>query len=94
MSGPAGVPVIDVGPLRTGDSRADAVARVAQAMDAACRDTGFFCVTGHGVDAAALASLDAARRAGSSPCPPRTRRSWPWPAAGGPGGAGSPSAGS
>jgi len=31
-------------------------------MDAACRDTGFFCVTGHGVDPALLASLDGAAR--------------------------------
>ena len=62
MSAPAGVPVIDVGPLRSADARSDAVARVARAMDAACRDTGFFCVTGHGVDPALLASLDGAAR--------------------------------
>ena len=35
-----------------------------------------------------------ARRAGSSPCPRRTSASWPWPVRGGPGGVGSPSAGS
>ena len=62
MNVPAGVPVIDVGPLRSGDPRSDAVARVARAMDAACRDTGFFCVTGHGVDPALLTSLDGAAR--------------------------------
>ena len=62
MSAPAGVPVIDVGPLRSDDPRSEAVARVARAVDAACRDTGFFCVTGHGVDPALLGSLDGAAR--------------------------------
>jgi isopenicillin N synthase-like dioxygenase len=58
----AGVPIIDVGALRSDDPRSEAVARVAQAVDAACRDTGFFCVTGHGVDPALLGSLDGAAR--------------------------------
>ena len=62
MSAPAGVPVIDVGPLRSVEARPDALARVARAIDAACRDTGFFCVTGHGVDPALLASLEGAAR--------------------------------
>ena len=62
MSTPAEVPVIDVGPLRSDDPRSEAVARVARAVDAACRDTGFFCVTGHGVDPALLGSLDGAAR--------------------------------
>jgi len=62
MSAPAGVPVIDVNPLRAGGPRSDATARVARAIDAACRDTGFFCITGHGVDPAVLASLDRAAR--------------------------------
>ena len=94
MSVPAGVPVIDVGPLRSGDARSDAVARVARAMDAACRDTGFFCVTGHGVDPALLASLDgAARRFFALPAGGQGGAGH-GPRAGGPGGAGSPSAGS
>jgi isopenicillin N synthase-like dioxygenase len=52
------LPVIDVGPLRTGVG-ADAVAR---AIDAACRETGFFCVTGHGVEPELQATLDAEAR--------------------------------
>jgi isopenicillin N synthase-like dioxygenase len=41
------VPVIDLTPARTG-TRADR-ARVAAAIDAACRDIGFFAIGGHGV---------------------------------------------
>lgn len=42
------IPVIDVGPLVSGD-RAGAGATIA-ALDAACRDVGFFYVRRHGVD--------------------------------------------
>jgi isopenicillin N synthase-like dioxygenase len=43
------IPTIDMTPLRTGS---DAAKRdVARQIDAACRDTGFFLVTGHGVPA-------------------------------------------
>ena len=62
-----GLPVIDVGvllrPTRAGatDERED-LAAVAAAIDRACRDTGFFLVTGHGVPAAHQASLDQAAR--------------------------------
>src|SRR3954467_8830377 len=43
------IPTIDLTPLRTGT---DAGKReVARQIDAACRDTGFFLVTGHGVPA-------------------------------------------
>jgi isopenicillin N synthase-like dioxygenase len=62
MSDPAGVPVIDVGPLRSGHPGRDSAAPVARALDAACRDTGFFCVTGHGVDLRLLDALDGAAR--------------------------------
>jgi isopenicillin N synthase-like dioxygenase len=41
------VPVIDLGDADT-----------PRRIDAACRDTGFFCVTGHGVDAALAERLD------------------------------------
>ncbi|WP_392713975.1 isopenicillin N synthase family dioxygenase [Rhizobium ruizarguesonis] len=42
----AGIPVIDVGPfIRNEAGSADVV----KAIEAACRDTGFFLVTGHGV---------------------------------------------
>jgi isopenicillin N synthase-like dioxygenase len=55
------VPVIDVEPLRCGDASVG-VDAVAQAMDAACRDTGFFCVSGHGVDPDLAAALDTEAR--------------------------------
>jgi isopenicillin N synthase-like dioxygenase len=40
------VPVIDIGPFLDGTD----IAGVAAAVDAACRDIGFFVITGHGVD--------------------------------------------
>jgi len=43
------VPVIDLGADERG---------IAKAIDAACRDTGFFCVTGHGVDPELCARLE------------------------------------
>jgi isopenicillin N synthase-like dioxygenase len=47
------IPTIDMSPLRTGS---DADKReVARRIDAACRDTGFFLVTGHGVPADLIA---------------------------------------
>jgi isopenicillin N synthase-like dioxygenase len=57
------LPVIDVAPLRSGLADDDpAVAGVAAEIDRACRDTGFFLVTGHGVDPVVLAELDRAAR--------------------------------
>jgi isopenicillin N synthase-like dioxygenase len=53
------LPVIDVGPLVAGrDDRA-----VARALDAACREVGFFYAVGTGVDPASLARLARAARA-------------------------------
>jgi isopenicillin N synthase-like dioxygenase len=52
------VPVIDLGELDRGGSAA-----VARQLDAACRDTGFFCIVGHGIDPTLLARMDAAARA-------------------------------
>jgi isopenicillin N synthase-like dioxygenase len=49
------VPVIDVTPLATA---AGAVDPVASAIDAACRDHGFFTIVGHGIDPALLRALD------------------------------------
>jgi isopenicillin N synthase-like dioxygenase len=51
----AELPVIDVGPLVAGqDDEA-----VGTALDAACRDLGFFYVVGHGIDEARLDRLEA-----------------------------------
>ena len=64
-----GLPVIDIAALRqpdSGDGSGDGPAEVraiATAIDQACRRTGFFLVTGHGVDPALLDALDAAARA-------------------------------
>jgi isopenicillin N synthase-like dioxygenase len=53
-------PIIDVRMLASGSSskKREAVA----ILGAACRETGFFCVSGHGIDAASRASLFAAAR--------------------------------
>ncbi|HEX6870797.1 MAG TPA: 2-oxoglutarate and iron-dependent oxygenase domain-containing protein [Micromonosporaceae bacterium] len=52
------LPIIDISPLLKG---ADPSA-VARQIEAACRDSGFFYVTGHGVPAELLSRLDAASR--------------------------------
>src|ERR1700733_10981413 len=57
--GPPGLPVIDVSPL-AGDAPATARAAVARQIQAACRERGFFYVTGHGVPADLLSQLAAA----------------------------------
>ena len=85
------VPRVDVGALVTG--RGDTAA-VARAIDTACRETGFFSIVNHGVDARAARApgsrgarvLRARRR--------REVRGSRWCTAGAPGGDGSPSAGS
>ena len=43
------IPTIDLAPLRGGSVREKQ--EVAKAIDAACMDTGFFLITGHGVPA-------------------------------------------
>jgi len=53
------LPVIDIAPLFAEHGSSLLVARE---IEAACRDTGFFYVTGHGVGADALARLDSASR--------------------------------
>lgn len=53
------LPVIDIAPLF---GKSDA-ARVPKEIEAACRDTGFFYITGHGVGADVVARLDRASRA-------------------------------
>jgi isopenicillin N synthase-like dioxygenase len=52
------LPLIDVGPLRDGSSRAADQASVGASIDAACRDRGFFLVTGHGIDPALRDELE------------------------------------
>jgi isopenicillin N synthase-like dioxygenase len=54
---PAGVPIIDVSALH-GAGAAEAV----RALDAACRDVGFFYAVGHGIDPSLPARLDALAR--------------------------------
>jgi isopenicillin N synthase-like dioxygenase len=49
------VPVIDITPLVAG---AGTVGPVASAIDAACREHGFFTVVGHGIDPALLRALE------------------------------------
>jgi isopenicillin N synthase-like dioxygenase len=55
------LPVIDVSPLIQA-SAAAACAAAACEIEAACRDTGFFYIAGHGVDAEVIARLDRASR--------------------------------
>ena len=50
-----GIPVIDLAPAHHGS--ADDRRRVARAIDDACREIGFFAITGHGVDDALVARL-------------------------------------
>ncbi len=57
--GSAALPVIDVGPL-IGGAPAAAGAAVAEQIQAACRERGFFYVTGHTVPAELLGQLTAA----------------------------------
>lgn len=50
------LPVVDVGPV-VGGGPAAALAAVAEQVQAACRDRGFFYVTGHGVPPGLIAGL-------------------------------------
>jgi isopenicillin N synthase-like dioxygenase len=56
----ASLSVIDMAPLFGGDQSARAA--VAEALGAACRESGFFYATGHGIEPALLARLDGASR--------------------------------
>jgi isopenicillin N synthase-like dioxygenase len=53
------VPVVDIGPLVGTGGDVEAAAR---AIDAACRDAGFFYIVGHGVDDGLQARLDVLAR--------------------------------
>jgi isopenicillin N synthase-like dioxygenase len=54
------LPVVDIAPLMGG--AVGGRARVAREIEAACRDTGFFYVAGHGVATETILRLDAAAR--------------------------------
>ncbi len=56
----ADIPVVDIGPFRRGEAGAGSTVK---AVEAACRDTGFFLVTGHGVSVEATDRLYALARA-------------------------------
>lgn len=58
---PAGLPVIDMSPLDDGGSRR-AREQVALAIETACRKSGFFYLTGHGVSPTILQGLEQASR--------------------------------
>ncbi|MEK7878869.1 MAG: 2-oxoglutarate and iron-dependent oxygenase domain-containing protein, partial [candidate division NC10 bacterium] len=53
-----GIPIIDLAPAR-GGGQADRL-EVARQMDAACREIGFFTITGHGVRVETISDLRAA----------------------------------
>ncbi len=48
------IPVIDISALMTGDDPRDVV----RAIDTACRESGFFCITGHGLSAERIDDLE------------------------------------
>ncbi|NUR88891.1 MAG: 2-oxoglutarate and iron-dependent oxygenase domain-containing protein, partial [Nonomuraea sp.] len=52
------IPVIDIAPLLGGGP----AGQVAEAIGRACRDSGFFYVSGHGVPAELIDRLDAGAR--------------------------------
>lgn len=56
------VPVVDVSPLRDTDAHADDLDECVRQIDAACRQVGFFLLTGHGIHPTLLSRLDAAAR--------------------------------
>jgi isopenicillin N synthase-like dioxygenase len=53
------LPVIDIAPLLDASASSS---RIAREIEAACRDTGFFYVAGHGVSEQTVEALDAASR--------------------------------
>ena len=55
------VPIIDVAPVVGGGSDSD-IRAVAAAIDAACRELGFFVISGHGIDPQLRRNLDEAAR--------------------------------
>lgn len=64
------VPIVDLGPLRTGGSGR---AAVADRIGAACRESGFFYARDHGVDESLVHELEAASREFFALAPERKR---------------------
>lgn len=54
------LPIIDISPMRSADPKGRR--EVANAIDAACRETGFFQVVGHGIEGSREAAFAIARR--------------------------------
>ena len=54
----SGLPLVDVSALCDPDASAESCAKVGREIDAACRDTGFLLVTGHGIDRALRDDLE------------------------------------
>ena len=54
----SGLPMLDVSALCEPDASAESCAKVGREIDAACRDTGFLLVTGHGIDRALRDDLE------------------------------------
>ena len=54
----SGLPLVDVSALLDPDASEQSCADVGRQIDAACRDTGFLLVTGHGVDRALRDDLE------------------------------------
>ena len=72
------VPVIDLAPARTGAAER---LRVAAAIDAACREIGFFAIDGHGVPARVVDELRAVAHAFFAlPYQDKLAARHPWPA--------------
>ena len=53
-----GLPVVDVSALLDPDGAGQSCVAVGREIDAACRDTGFLLVTGHGIDRALRDDLE------------------------------------
>ncbi len=63
MSPAPHLPLVDIAPLVDATPRRSAVESTAAAIDRACREVGFFAITGHGVDPALQGRLEASAHA-------------------------------
>ena len=60
VSPTAHIPVVDIAALFDSGAAVSEITRTAASIDAACRDVGFFAITGHGVDSDLQDQLEAA----------------------------------